>query len=309
MSETMEKLLARREHVPKVCIIDLDRTLWNVFAAEETFPPYRRVGECEVKDSKGRSVSLHADTPAILTSLKEKGCRIAIASLSPNFELCCMLLSAFGILRLIERSLIQIKNGTGKLEHFRSIKSASGCAYQEMMFFDDLPSNVKQAQKLGITSVLVGREGLSSSTLCKGLSLFADCKRSTNVMSSWLVRAAASKEGGGGEGERVKRANEGACMEAGNANKRRSSEEKRGEKSENEEAKRNEERRNEEGRSEERRDETSGQETSDASRTKAEEGGEGRVTVRKRYEEDMSPYPREEQHRLGVPSLREKNDE
>lgn len=48
------------------------RQLWNVFAAEETFPPYRRVGECEVKDSKGRSVSLHADTPAILTSLKEK---------------------------------------------------------------------------------------------------------------------------------------------------------------------------------------------------------------------------------------------
>lgn len=142
----------------------------------------------------------------------------------------------------------------------------------------------------------------------QGLSLFADCKRSTNVMSSWLVRAAASKEGGGGEGERlrVKRANEEACMEAGNANKRRSSEEERGEKSEKEEAKRNKEKRNEEGR----RDETSGQETSDASRTKAEEeGGEGMVMVRERNEEDMSPIPREEQHRLGVPSLREKNDE
>ena len=145
----------------------------------------------------------------------------------------------------------------------------------------------------------------------QGLSLFADCKRSTNVMSSWLVRAAASKEGEGGEGKRlrVKRANDEACMEAGSANKRRSSEEKRGEKSENEEAKRNKERRKEEGRSEERRDETCGQETTDASRTKAEEGGEGRVMVRERNEEGMLPYPRKEQHRLGVPILREENDE
>eukprot|EP00960_Hanusia_phi_P076654 768590-Hanusia_phi.AAC.25 len=43
----------------------------------------------------------------------------------------------------LESPAADIKNATGKLEHFRWIKRESGCAYQDMIFFDDLPANVK----------------------------------------------------------------------------------------------------------------------------------------------------------------------
>lgn len=51
---------------------------------------------------------MHADTPAILSALRGRGCGIAVASLNPDAERCKKLLAAFGILTLLETNLIKV---------------------------------------------------------------------------------------------------------------------------------------------------------------------------------------------------------
>jgi len=70
-----------------------------------------QVGGCEVRDAAGRKVRMHADTPEILRALRGRGCGIAVASLNPDAERCTKLLAAFGILTLLETSLIQVSSG------------------------------------------------------------------------------------------------------------------------------------------------------------------------------------------------------
>jgi len=40
---SMQGMLRAATPVPKLCIVDLDKTLWSCFDAADTLPPYRRV--------------------------------------------------------------------------------------------------------------------------------------------------------------------------------------------------------------------------------------------------------------------------
>mmetsp|Transcript_24122 Transcript_24122/g.35361 ORF Transcript_24122/g.35361 Transcript_24122/m.35361 type:complete len:108 (+) Transcript_24122:163-486(+) len=99
----MQGMLRAATPVPKLCIVDLDKTVWSCFDAADTLPPYRRVSECEVRDASGRSIRIHAETPQMLQALRASACRLGIASLNPNHErwsvehLCyCVLLCVCG---------------------------------------------------------------------------------------------------------------------------------------------------------------------------------------------------------------------
>jgi len=104
----MQGMLRAATPVPKLCIVDLDKTVWSCFDAADTLPPYRRVSECEVRDASGRSIRIHAETPQMLQALRASACRLGIASLNPNHERCCKILAALGLLNLFETDLIKV---------------------------------------------------------------------------------------------------------------------------------------------------------------------------------------------------------
>lgn len=60
-----------------------------------------------------------------------------------------------------------------KLWMFQHIKQQSGIDYSNMLFFDDLPSNIDTAKTLGIKAICVNDAlGITLADLEKGLSLF-----------------------------------------------------------------------------------------------------------------------------------------
>lgn len=177
-------------HMPKLCIVDLDKTIWNVFSAADTEPPYRRVSECEVRDAAGRTIRMHVDTPKVLKALRSRGCRLGVASLNPNHERCSKLLAALGLLSLFETSLIKIRSGQGKYTHLSEIQASSTVAFRDMVFFDDVKANVVAGSKLGITSVLVNSNLLCADILKEALSKHAAAQRSRSFMGGWLSKGA-----------------------------------------------------------------------------------------------------------------------
>ncbi len=120
-----DQIFSKCSTLPKVVIFDLDKTVWDVYAAEQTFPPYRRISTNEIRDSVGKCIRSYKDIPVIMEALCARGIRIALASLSPSFEKCDALLSALNLKQYIAQDLVQIRQEPSKLPHFRLIQSAS----------------------------------------------------------------------------------------------------------------------------------------------------------------------------------------
>ena len=121
----IDQIFSKCSVLPKVVIFDLDKTVWDVYAAEQTFPPYRRISTNEVRDSVGKCIRSYKDMPVIMQALWSRGIFIALASLSPSFERCDALLSALNLKQYIARDLVQIRQDSSKLPHFRHIQNAS----------------------------------------------------------------------------------------------------------------------------------------------------------------------------------------
>ena len=182
-----EGMLQAASRPPKLCVVDLDRTVWSSHNAASTQPPYRLITKCEVKDAHGETIRMHADTLQVMKALKGAKCRLGIASLNSNHERCCQLLAALGILSLFDAPLIKIRAGHGKKDHLSEIQACSGVAYRDMIFFDDLKANVNTASRLGITAVQVSAL-LPVQMLERALNEHAAAQRSRDFFNSWLVR-------------------------------------------------------------------------------------------------------------------------
>ena len=182
-----EGMLQAASRLPKLCVVDLDRTVWSSHNAASTQPPYRLNTDSEVRDAHGETIRMHADTLQVMKALKGAKCRLGIASLNNNHERCCQLLAALGILSLFDAPLIKIRAGHGKKDHLSEIQACSGVTYRDMIFFDDLKANVNTASRLGITAVQVSAL-LSVQMLQKALNEHAAAQRSRDFFDSWLVK-------------------------------------------------------------------------------------------------------------------------
>ena len=206
MISDADAIISKFSSLPKLVIFDLDKTIWDVYAAEQTFPPYRRISNNEVFDSLGNTVRSYKDVPVIMQGLNARGVLIALASLSPSFEKCDALLSALDLKKYVARDLVQIRQEPSKLPHFRHIQTASKVpplpfrrnprhpelpppqvAYDDMLFFDDLLSNVRAARGLGIAATQVPPDGMCRALLQRALAGFADRRRSQAFLGRWLA--------------------------------------------------------------------------------------------------------------------------
>ncbi len=64
----------------KLLILDLDKTLWSHHNVTDTSPPYRRVAEDTVVDSRGEVVRLNPCARELLELAKSRGLLLAVAS-------------------------------------------------------------------------------------------------------------------------------------------------------------------------------------------------------------------------------------
>ena len=88
---------------------------------------------------------------------------IAIASANRQSDRCRRLLKQMGLVKtpdeyggIVPKLMVVHPMTTGtKKEHFERIQKESGVSYDQMLFFDDVESNVESVQELGVTCGLV----------------------------------------------------------------------------------------------------------------------------------------------------------
>ena len=161
---------------PRMLVFDLDYTVWpfdcdlNVMAPF-FWAPYTST----VVDRFGRSANPYKDVQSIIGEAVDAGITIAYASRNPSAGPIEALLRANPIksrkypdidslwAALPSRDHFHAYSSggaRGKAKHFAAIQAASGVAYEDMVFFDDLDDNIRWAREMGITSVKMGPRGL-----------------------------------------------------------------------------------------------------------------------------------------------------
>jgi magnesium-dependent phosphatase 1 len=166
---------------PAVAVFDLDFTLWplDVDCMRTPFALARGGGAVS---ADGDTLAPYPEASACLASLFDAGVRIAYASRTHDPA------AAEALLKLLplpsrrpgltlwdalrgERELFQAypsRGGRAKADHFARIAAASGEPFSAMVFYDDMPDNISEAEKQGTVSTQVSG-GLTLAALREGL--------------------------------------------------------------------------------------------------------------------------------------------
>ena len=140
-------------------------------------------------DSRGEEVKLLGAIPQIFETLRADPrfaeCQVAIASRSDEPAWARTLLGTFetapdasGATRKLSSMLapacVQIHKGSKKT-HFAEIREASGVPFDEMVFFDDDPANIRDVGALGVVCQLTP-DGVTAAAWEAGLGAFAKAR-------------------------------------------------------------------------------------------------------------------------------------
>ncbi|XP_028933452.1 magnesium-dependent phosphatase 1 [Ornithorhynchus anatinus] len=155
--------------LPQLVVFDLDYTLWPFWVDTHVDPPFHRSRDGVVRDSRGKTVRLYPDVPAVLDHLKGLGVPIAAASRTEEIQGAKQLLDLFNLSRYFAYK--EIYPGC-KVTHFERLQEKSRVPLSQMIFFDDEKRNIVDVGKLGVTCVHV-RSGMSLHVLAEGLERFA----------------------------------------------------------------------------------------------------------------------------------------
>ena len=186
-----------------VAVFDLDSTLWEG-NCEHLQPPFAldRPTGCHAVDSRGRGLTLFPEVPALLERLHALGLRIGIASFCGAERTAIGLLKTFQVMPLVQPDLVHIRGAGGrskvssKAGHLTMIREDSGAeCFRRIAFFDDLLSNIKAAQKLGVVAVRVGPEGLCSRHFARATRDARSAAGSREVMAAFVGRSLAGGAG------------------------------------------------------------------------------------------------------------------
>ena len=141
-----------------------------------------------VHRASGRSLRLYADVQAVFSALRAARVRVCIASASPTEATALSLLRSFGLHQHIEHAVI--KPGS-KAAHLRACTVGLGVQPRRTIFFDDLNFNLREAEVLGITGVLV-RAGISVDVLRQALRKHRARAQGASLMRAWCTAAPAA---------------------------------------------------------------------------------------------------------------------
>jgi magnesium-dependent phosphatase 1 len=131
--------------VPQLFVFDVDYTLWAAHVDSSHGGPFRRdADDLDVAyDCGGSRIRLFPEVRAILEGLSRAEARIASASRTSTPDDSLDLQTTLDIKKYFEsKKLMQIFPGS-KTTHFRNLREESGVEYDQMVFFDDEPRNVR----------------------------------------------------------------------------------------------------------------------------------------------------------------------
>lgn len=169
-----------RTDFPPLLVFDLDYTLWPFDVDTDVSPPFTtRAGS--VYDKRGRRCSPFPDVPAILARCASSPTVVAIASRTHDPDAAEALLRELGWWTLLglDAGRFQAHPSRGakaKTGHFRDIFSATGYSAEDTLFFDDMHDNVEVGNDGGITSILLGHDGLTLKAFDAGLAAWRSKK-------------------------------------------------------------------------------------------------------------------------------------
>lgn len=155
---------------PQLIVFDLDFTLWDAGGVwcDCLTPPFRH-RDGRVEDRDGRHVRLYDDVPRILDECDAGPAAMALASRTGEPGWARRLTELLDIRHRFAHEEIY---PSSKVRHFAALRDATGCEYDQMLFFDDEDRNVHEVGRLGVTCVLV-EQGMSYAVFQEGLERFA----------------------------------------------------------------------------------------------------------------------------------------
>ena len=147
---------------PSLVAFDLDGTIWSpdMYMLWGGGAPFTPTSPSSLSDRSGQVVSLLGSSAEILSELKgTPGVDIAWASCTdePTWaEECLGLFQEAGGMPL--RDLVEPRGRqifkADKKRHFERLKDEFNVGYEDMLFFDNEPGNVRSVGSIGVCSIL-----------------------------------------------------------------------------------------------------------------------------------------------------------
>lgn len=170
-------------------VFDCDYTLWPFDCDKDVVAPFSAHTAGGIIDRSWRPANPFPEVRAVFQYIVENKMSFAIASRNPSANsiaqlLACIMIPVDGghksVWSMLPAGSFHAYSSCGakaKTAHFARISKATGRPLSDMVFFDDLPENVKVASQQGVTSILVGQKvGLTMAAFNCGLEAFAKMK-------------------------------------------------------------------------------------------------------------------------------------
>jgi magnesium-dependent phosphatase-1 len=174
---------------PSILVFDCDWTLYPYDCDKDRVAPFSRTPWGEIRDAYYRPSDPYNSVPAIFGAIADSGIPVAFLSRNSSSHQVRNLLSTIPCkakTSLTPKTLwdtmpshdyfhaYSSANTPGKTRHFTALKAITGVEFGSMLFFDDLPDNIKVAQRQGTTSVLLNN-GLTLEAFLSGLEAWRSC--------------------------------------------------------------------------------------------------------------------------------------
>jgi len=171
---------------PSIMVFDCDWTLYPYDCDKECIAPFQRRPH-GIVDRWGRWADPYPDVPHILGAIVDAGIPVAFLSRNPSAGPLEQLLRTLPMvsskipggcfwdaMRGPECFHAYSNSGNtftkGKDRHFAALMAATGIHANQMLFFDDMPDNIKAAAAQGTTSILLGKSGLTWAAFAAGIT-------------------------------------------------------------------------------------------------------------------------------------------
>ena len=171
---------------PSALVFDCDWTLYPYDCDKHRIAPFKWSSLYGVTDYYGRVSNSFTDVSSIFGAVIDSEIPAAFLSRNPSAAPVKNLLSMLpclgkggSVLNFVLDAMPSDKFfhayssngfGAGKDLHFSRLHELTGIPFSEMVFFDDLLENVEAAKAKGITSVKIGKKGLTLEDFEEGLS-------------------------------------------------------------------------------------------------------------------------------------------
>lgn len=157
----------------ELVVFDLDFTLWDAGGTwcDHLRPPFKK-SQARVTDRDGSHICLYPDVMRILKWCDSNHVIMALASRTYEPGWARQLLDLLGIYDRFQYE--EIYPGD-KDRHFKALKKQTGLLYDNMVFFDDEPRNVRDVAQLGVQSVHV-RNGMTWDVFIRALDHSANSR-------------------------------------------------------------------------------------------------------------------------------------